>query len=151
MWGPTLTPTGVGTEMTGLWCAMGHPLEPTPGRGCPRCPAWLDADTQRAWYVVVPQLDAKGVLPNVDRDALIRYVITWGNWRKLQLFIEQHGATDQTSYQVHALRPEAEQVSVIEARLVELEQSFGLTSAARPQLHARPPAGPAPPSSRRTP
>ncbi len=150
MWGPPATPTGVGTK-TGLWCAMGQPHEPRPGRGCPRCPAWLDADTQRAWYEIVPQLDAKGVLPRIDRDALIRYVITWGNWRKLQLFIEQHGATHLTGYQAHALRPEAEQVSAIEARLVELEQSFGLTSAARPQLHALPPSGPAPPSSRRTP
>ncbi len=150
MWGPPATPTGVGTK-TGLWCAMGQPHEPTPGRGCPRCPAWLDADTQRAWYEIVPQLDAKGVLPRIDRDALIRYVITWGNWRKLQLFIEQHGATHQTGYQVHTPRPEADEVSVIEAHLRELEQSFGLTSAARPRLHALPPADPAPTCSRRTP
>ena len=130
---------------------MGRPNEPTPGRGCPRCPAWLDADTQRAWYEIVPQLDVTGVSSKLKRDALIRYVITWDNWRKLQLFIEQHGATHRTGYQVHTPRPEAEEVSVIEARLGKLEKSFGLTSAARPRLHALPPARPEAPCRRRSP
>ncbi len=132
MWGPPPTPPGVPLA-TGAWSAVSRPAAPPSERGCPTCPAWLDADTKRAWCEVSMQLDARG--KQVNRDALIRYVIMWRNWRKLLLFVEQHGMTEEID-QVRRIRPEAKQVGDIDNRLSRLEQGFGLTPDARPRPQA---------------
>ena len=59
--GPKPTPTAV-LKLKGTDRADRTRNEPTPPRGLPRCPNWLDDQAKHCWRQLVPQLVAMRVL-----------------------------------------------------------------------------------------
>jgi P27 family predicted phage terminase small subunit len=47
-------------------------------------PEWLAGDALDKWRDLVPRLMALGILGNTDIDALVRYCVTWVEWRRHQ-------------------------------------------------------------------
>lgn len=131
MWGPRPAPIRPATAR-GSWIAAARPAAPSSNRACPTCPEWLDTDAKRAWCEIALRLEAMGKA--VNRDALTRYAVTWRKWRKLQLYVKQHGVMVQTD-EIHRLRPEAKQIASVGEQLTVLEHAFGLTPETRPRTH----------------
>ena len=104
----------------------------------PDCPDWLEPQARAAWEWLIPQLSAKGVLDEIDRNALIRYCVTWGRWKDAEQFLAKHGSVypvkgdDGTVKQMREF-PQVGIANKLASILGKLEQEFGLT----PQVTAR--------------
>jgi P27 family predicted phage terminase small subunit len=61
-----------------------NPQEPQPITTGIEPPAWMTGDALEKWHDLVPRLLALGILGNTDIDALVRYCVTWVEWRRHQ-------------------------------------------------------------------
>lgn len=117
--------------------------EPQPEQSKPRCPIWLNIVAKRKWRSVVKQLDAMGVVTQVDGDALANYCQTWARWREMEEFIDKHGAvipvTDEGG-QLTKLQevPQMARSCTLLLLLNRYQREFGLTPSARASLHVEP-------------
>lgn len=48
----------------------------------PRAPKELTGEARAEWRRIVPELEAVGLLANVDRGVLIRYCVAWQEWMR---------------------------------------------------------------------
>jgi P27 family predicted phage terminase small subunit len=139
--GPPPTPTRK-LELRGSWRAQGRSDEPQPEPGAPEKPEGLSEEASRAWDLLVPQLEATGVITKEDGAAFQRYVAHWATWVQLQAFIDKTGHAhpmrnprgEVTGVKVY---PQVRLAIQLSEHLLRLEQQFGLTPAARAQF-ARP-------------
>jgi len=136
--GPPPTPTKV-LEMRGSWRAKINPREPQPEPGKPNKPQWLGKYAASCWKQLIPKLNAIGILTKVDRNALSRYCVLWGRWKKAEEFLEENGTTqeafnkDGDSMGLKAY-PQVKEAQQLASELLRLEQHFGLTPSARARL-----------------
>jgi P27 family predicted phage terminase small subunit len=65
--------------------------EPVPGTSRPRCPAHLNIPAQTEWKRIVPQLEALGLITQLDRAALAAYCQAYGRWIEAERMIAKHG------------------------------------------------------------
>ena len=127
--------------MRGSWRASRNPNEPTPERGRPRCPRWLDKYAKHAWEHLIPQLDAMGVLTKIDGHIVTLYCQLWSRWRKAEEFIRDRG-------EYHIVRdrhggvaglkpfPQVRIANNLAEQLVRIGRELGLSPAARSRLMA---------------
>lgn len=54
--------------------------EPKPRLGRPGCPTHLSDAAKYEWYRIVPELEALGLLTQIDRAALAGYCQAYGRW-----------------------------------------------------------------------
>jgi P27 family predicted phage terminase small subunit len=105
----------------------------------PEPAAWFDEAALAAWWHVVGELKAMGLLARSDRHALIRYCEMWSQWQIASGFVREKG-------QVYPIRNKDGQVTcmaqfpqvsiarTLAAELRRLEQEFGLTPSARARI-----------------
>ena len=65
--------------------------EPQPARAVPRCPAHLTKTARTEWHRLVKELDAVGLLTNMDRGTLAMYCQAWGDHVDAQEMIKKTG------------------------------------------------------------
>src|SRR5262245_41995306 len=85
---------------------------------------------------LVPQLDAMGVLTQIDCNALARYCRLWARWRRAEAFIEKHGEMyplkdDRGKIRCFQQFPQVATANKLAQQLTRLEQEFGMTPLAR--------------------
>ena len=136
--GPSPTPTKI-LALRESWRAKRNPAEPRPPTGRPRRPRWLDSYAKAAWRQIVPQLERMGVLTRIDANALSRYCVLWGRWRKAEEFLQERGEcylAKDAAGQVIGLKPypQARMASQLAEQLLRLEQQFGMTPSARARI-----------------
>lgn len=135
--GPAPTPTAI-LAARGSWRAKENKNEPQPELGTPKKPNWLKGDAKKCWEALVPQLKIMGVLSKIDGNALSRYCKMWGDWRKLDQFLEKNGSTfplkkDGVIYEIKQF-PQSKMAQQIRDQLLRLEKEFGLTPSARARM-----------------
>lgn len=137
--GPPRTPTSQlkarGSSLVGR-----NPNEPTPSKGKPRCPAWIEDDeVSKAWHRIADLCDDMGVMTRVDGDALGRYCVMWKMWRDALAFVRENGMSyvtkDKDGKPAGARAwPQVKIANQLATQLLRLEQEFGLTPAARSRI-----------------
>lgn len=130
------TPTKL-LELRGSWKAKTRPDEPQLPALTPTCPAWVQAEAQTIWELLLEVLTPTGMLTRVDHLALGRYCVYMAEWIAATAVIRQEGPTVDTVVKgrpVSALRPEVKLSLLLADRLLHLEQQFGLTPMARASI-----------------
>jgi P27 family predicted phage terminase small subunit len=97
----------------------------------------MAAEAKKAWRALLPMLETMGVVTKIDANALARYCVTWARWRKAEEFIEKHGDTYPTKHRgelIFKTFPQVRNADRLATQLSRLEQSFGLTPAARTRI-----------------
>ena len=80
-----------------------------------------------------------GVLTKADRNALARYCVLWGRWRKAEEFIASQGdsyVVRDEHGKVKGMKPypQVRMAGQLAEQLLRLEQNFGLTPSARSRI-----------------
>lgn len=125
-------------------------------------PEWLCASGRTIWTAYMPRLRAMGYVRDTDRLAFARLCDHTARWLRLREKVDAKGesyTTESRHGKMERINPDFAAMLRVEEKLVQLEDRFGLTPAARQQILARfneaPPPGdlfgasaqPAPPSS----
>lgn len=108
--------------------------EPQPVKKAPRCPAWLDEEAKKEWKRMAKQLEALGILTEVDMAAFAGYCQAYARWKEAEEFISQHGTIVKTPSGYWQQVP---QVSIAQTYLKIMNkfcEQFGLTPSARSRI-----------------
>lgn len=107
---------------------------PKPRPVAPKCPNWLDSDAKREWKRVAPELEALGLLTQVDMAALAGYCQSYSLWKQCTEELAESGLTYTTDKGYVGQRPE---VSIAARALADVRAfcvQFGLTPSARARM-----------------
>ena len=116
-----------------------HPLntsEPKPNKKAPACPKWLEPEAKKEWRRLAKQMEAIGILTEVDMAAFAGYCQAYARWREAEDFITQHGSIFKTP---SGYVQQVPQVSIAQQNLKIMQSfatEFGLTPACRARIVA---------------
>ena len=116
-----------------------HPLntsEPKPNKKAPACPKWLEPEAKKEWRRLAKQMEAIGILTEVDMAAFAGYCQAYARWKEAEEFITQHGTIVKTPSGYWQQVP---QVSIAQQNLKIMQSfcsEFGLTPATRARIIA---------------
>ena len=148
--GPAPTPTTI-LSLRGLWRAKTRSDDEVKSKGRPICPAWILPQAKKQWKKLVPQLDAMGLVGEIDGHILARYCQMWAQWRDAEEFLMANGFNEEvmdyresreadgtivmTPY-VTGLRqyPQVTQARNLHKDMWNIERSFGMNPGARASL-----------------
>lgn len=111
--------------------------------GTPACPTWLNAEAKREWKRLLPQLEAKGLIDSIDRNALARYCALWARWREAEKTLAKEGEVTEIKNDDGEVKYVQQSPYVAIARslseqLQRLEQCLGLNPSARTRINCTP-------------
>ena len=69
-----------------------HPLntsEPKPNKKAPACPKWLEPEAKKEWRRLAKQMEAIGILTEVDMAAFAGYCQAYARWKEAEEVITQ--------------------------------------------------------------
>ena len=116
-----------------------HPLntsEPKPNKKAPACPKWLEPEAKKEWRRLAKQMEAIGILTEVDMAAFAGYCQAYARWKEAEEFITQHGSIFKTP---SGYVQQVPQVSIAQQNLKIMQSfcsDFGLTPATRARIIA---------------
>lgn len=67
-----------------------HPLntsEPKPNKKAPACPKWLEPEAKKEWRRLAKQMEAIGILTEVDMAAFAGYCQAYARWKEAEEFM----------------------------------------------------------------
>jgi P27 family predicted phage terminase small subunit len=70
--------------------------EPKPDKKAPSCPKWLEPEAKKEWRRLAKQMEALGILTEVDMAAFAGYCQAYARWKEAEEFITQHGTIVRT-------------------------------------------------------
>ena len=86
-----------------------HPLntsEPKPNKKAPACPKWLEPEAKKEWRRLAKQMEAIGILTEVDMAAFAGYCQAYARWKEaeeiMNKFAEQFGLTPSSRSRIIA-------------------------------------------------
>ena len=71
--------------------------EPRPTPGAPPAPDWLDPLSRQTWDRIVPELEAIGILTQVDAFVLEAFCVCYAHWVELEQAVAKIGPVYQPS------------------------------------------------------
>ena len=110
--------------------------EPKPVKKAPPCPKWLEPEAKKEWRRLAKQMEAIGILSEVDMAAFAGYCQAYARWKEAEEFITQHGSIVKTPSGYWQQVP---QVSIAQTYLKIMNrfaEQFGLTPASRSRIIA---------------
>ncbi|WP_163195579.1 phage terminase small subunit P27 family [Clostridium thermarum] len=108
--------------------------EPKPKKKAPKCPSWLDGEAKKEWRRMSKQLEAMGILTEIDMAAFAGYCQAYARWKEAEEFITKHGTIVKTPSGYWQQVP---QVSIAQTYLKIMNrfcEQFGLTPSARSRI-----------------
>lgn len=108
--------------------------EPKPEKKAPKCPSWLDGEAKKEWRRMSKQLEAMGILTEIDMAAFAGYCQAYARWKEAEEFITKHGTIVKTPSGYWQQVP---QVSIAQTYLKIMNrfcEQFGLTPSARSRI-----------------
>ena len=109
--------------------------EPKPKPIAPKCPSWLEPDAKKEWKRLSKELEAMGLLTQVDMAVFAGYCQAYARWKEAEEFISKHGSILKTSSGYIQQIP---QVSIAQQNLKQIRgfcSELGLTPSARSRLN----------------
>ena len=117
-----------------------HPYSPyavaKPNKKAPACPKWLEPEAKKEWRRLAKQMEAIGILTEVDMAAFAGYCQAYARWKEAEEFITQHGTIVKTPSGYWQQVP---QVSIAQTYLKimnKFAEQFGLTPSSRSRIIA---------------
>ena len=110
--------------------------EPKPEKKAPSCPKWLESEAKKEWRRLAKEMEAIGILTDVDMAAFAGYCQAYARWKEAEEFITQHGTIVKTPSGYWQQVP---QVSIAQTYLKimnKLAEQFGLTPSSRSRIIA---------------
>jgi P27 family predicted phage terminase small subunit len=108
--------------------------EPKPEKKAPRCPSWLEPEAKKEWRRMSKQLEALGVLTQVDAAAFAGYCQAYARWKEAEEFLSKHGTIFKTP---SGYIQQVPQVSIAQTYLKIMKDfcsEFGLTPSSRTRI-----------------
>ena len=102
------------------------------------CPAHLTSAARREWKRVVPELQALGLLTNVDRAALAAYCQAYGRWVEAEKVLKQKGPLYKTEKGNVITSPMLWVSNKAVEQMHKFLTEFGFTPASRVRLSVTP-------------
>ncbi len=134
--GPKKTPTAV-LNLRGSWRGKVRSDEPQP-MGVPKKPSFIKGNAKKKWNELLEELTKISIVGSIDSTVLARYCQLWEMYQGLIDDIQKNGFTvmleNKAGDEYAAQRPEVNAAIKIASLLAKLEDSFGLTPAARAGL-----------------
>ena len=110
--------------------------EPKPQKKAPACPKWLDAEAKKEWRRLAKQMEAMGILTEVDMAAFAGYCQAYARWKQAEERITDRGLVMRTP-SVYAQQVPYISIAQQYLRLMnQFAEQFGLTPAARSRIIA---------------
>jgi P27 family predicted phage terminase small subunit len=137
MGGPAPTPSKL-LEMRGSWRANSRPNEPKPATTVPKCPGHLSKEAKAEWRRIVPELEALGLISNLDLAALAAYTQAYGRWVQAETILAREGLT--VTFPTGAVQ-KSPYLQIADKALDQLRKfivEFGLSPASRTKVHGNP-------------
>lgn len=109
--------------------------EPQPEASTPTCPTWLHREAKKEWKRIVPELEALGLLTQIDRAALAAYCSAYAEWWEMEKDIQSKGRVQVTDTGYEAVRPS---VGIRNRALDTMHKfltQFGLTPSSRTRIN----------------
>ena len=116
-----------------------HPLntsEPKPNKKAPACPKWLEPEAKKEWRRLAKQMEAIGILTEVDMAAFAGYCQAYARWREAEDVISQHGPVFRTPSGYLQQLPQVSISQQSQKTMHALAAEFGLTPACRTRIIA---------------
>ena len=116
-----------------------HPLntsEPKPNKKAPACPKWLEPEAKKEWRRLAKQMEAIGILTEVDMAAFAGYCQAYARWKEAEEFITQHGTIVKTPSGYWQQVPQVSISRANQAMMIKAAAEFGLTPSARSRIIA---------------
>ena len=110
--------------------------EPQPPKKAPSCPAWLEPEAKREWRRLAKQMEAIGILTEIDRAAFAGYCQAYARWKEAEEFISQHGTIVRTPSGYWQTVPQVSTAQTYLKVMHKFATEFGLTPAARSRIIA---------------
>ena len=110
--------------------------EPKPQKKAPACPKWLDAEAKKEWRRLAKNMEAMGVLTEVDMAAFAGYCQAYARWKQAEERITDRGLVMRTP---SGYAQQVPYISIAQQYLRLMNQfaeQFGLTPAARSRIIA---------------
>jgi P27 family predicted phage terminase small subunit len=111
--------------------------EPMPPAALPECPECLDSFGRAEWGRIVPQLEAMGVLAEVDGAALALYCAAYSQWVQADMEIGIYGLLVDTGMGGVKANPAVAMARAARAQMHSLLTEFGATPASRSKVKVR--------------
>ncbi len=126
--------------LTGTYRADRHGAKSTAGiaRKAPRMPRDLDAAARRVWREIVPELERRGIITELDQMALVLYCTAVSDVQELSAIIDRAGMTFTTARGVVKARPEVAMLRRAMAQVLSMGRELGLTPLSRSRLPEAP-------------
>lgn len=103
-------------------------------------PEWLDEMGRSIWLLYMPRLRSMGYVKDTDRLAFARLCDHTARWLRLREKVNVKGesyTTESRHGKMERINPDFAAMLRVEEKMVQLEDRFGLTPAARQQILAR--------------
>jgi P27 family predicted phage terminase small subunit len=115
-----------------------NPREPKPKRHVPTCPEHLDDVAKAEWQRKTQELDAVGMLTDLDGVMLAVWCVAYSDWVSARQMLSKFGGTmlkgDNSVYQNPYLHVASKAVE----QMLKVGPLFGLDPSSRQRLHAQP-------------
>ena len=139
--GPVPTPTKV-LSMRGSWLAKTRPEDEVEAKGKPKSPEWLVETAKEMWFRLLPQLEALGIVGEIDEHMLARYCALYARWRECEEFIKENGMTHTVVGKFGSEDkeyPQVERSEKLHQKMMQIERHFGMSPSARAGLVSQKP------------
>ena len=116
-----------------------HPLntsEPKPNKKAPACPKWLEPEAKKEWRRLAKQMEAIGILTEVDMAAFAGYCQAYARWKEAEEFITQHGTIVKTPSGYWQQVPQVSLAQTYLKIMNKFAEQFGLTPSSRSRIIA---------------
>jgi P27 family predicted phage terminase small subunit len=110
--------------------------------GAPKPPTWLDKEARAEWHRIVPDLEAAGILCEVDRAALSLLCDAWSKYCDAREIVDREGLTVESPKGGTAKHPCVSVMTDMHDRWKRMCEQFGLTPQSRSRIRAPKPAEP---------
>ena len=110
--------------------------EPQPRKKAPACPKWLEPEAKKEWRRLAKQMEAIGVLTEVDMAAFASYCQAYARWKEAEEFITQHGSIVKTPSGYWQQVPQVSIAQTYNKIMTKLAAEFGLTPSSPSRIIA---------------
>ena len=110
--------------------------EPKIAKGIGTAPDWLDDLARKEWFQIVPQLEASGMLTQVDTNSLAAYCQVISRLAQAEAYIKENGMFDERGKRNDA------QITAEKCwqAMLKFSSEYGLTPASRARIKVGEPA-----------
>jgi len=108
--------------------------EPMPTPTIPECPEHLDAEARKEWERMAQELEALGMLTNLDMAIFASYCQAWSTWIQATLKLREKGMVVMASTGTPMLNPYFPIINKANEQMVKALVEMGMSPSSRSRV-----------------